>query len=221
MPVVVFDRPTALNQKLISEIGKSQRLRIVNTLKRTQGLSVNELSEKLGMSYMGIKQHCVELQKNGYLVTWRRPKKIGRPELAYRLTRQAHELFPTASNGVTIALLAAARQFYGPAAPEKLLFRVFQDYAAAYAKKVRGDSPVERLKWLARVRDAEGCMAEFQETGAGARLVEFHSPILDLLEHYPIAARLETDTLQQAIGGTLRREEATASGLYCCIHWLT
>lgn len=210
-----------MNQKLISEIGKSQRLRIINTLKRTQGLSVNELTRKLGMSYMGIKQHCIDLQKNGYLDTWRRPKGIGRPELAYRLTRRAHELFPNASNEATITLLAAAAQLYGPTAPEKLLFRLFQDRTDRYAKKVRGQTPGERLQWMARLRDHEGCMAEYETTAEGPRLVEFHSPILDLMERYPIAARLETDMLQRVVGGSLRREDATASGLYCCIHWLT
>ena len=63
-----------MNQRLITEIGKSQRLRLVNRLKRTQGLSVGELAEALGMSYMGVKQICVELERLGYLDTWRRPK---------------------------------------------------------------------------------------------------------------------------------------------------
>ncbi len=213
-----------MNQKLISEIGKSQRLRIVNTLKRTQGLSVNELSRKLDMSYMGIKQHCVELEKNGYLDTWRRPKgpkNIGRPEMAYRLTRSAHELFPHTSNAATLSLLGAAAQLYGPTAPEKLLFRLFQEKTTGYRSKVRGETPRERARWLARLRDHEGCMTEFSATGPQASLVEFHSPILDLIEAYPIVMRLESEMMQNVLGCSVRREDATASGLYCCIHWLT
>ena len=38
-----------VNQRLIAEIGKSQRLRVVNRLKRTQGLSVGELATALGI----------------------------------------------------------------------------------------------------------------------------------------------------------------------------
>ncbi len=212
-----------MNQKIIHEIGKSQRLRIINALKRTQGMSVNELSRKLDMSYMGIKQHCIELEKNGYVDTWRRPKgpkSIGRPEMAYRLTRSAHELFPSTSNATTIALLNAAAQLYGPSAPEKLLFRIFQEKTAEYRRKVRGEEPRERARWLARLRDNEGCMAEYIEEAESASLVEYHSPVLDLIEAYPIVARLETEMLQRVLGAPLRREDATASGLYCCIHWL-
>ena len=52
-----------MNQRLISEIGRTQRLEIINSLKRTRGMSVNELVEKMKMSYMGIKQHCLTLQR--------------------------------------------------------------------------------------------------------------------------------------------------------------
>ena len=62
----------------------TQRLEIVNALKRSRGLSVNELVDRMRMSYMGIKQHCLTLQRDGYLDTWRRPQKMGRPEMVYR-----------------------------------------------------------------------------------------------------------------------------------------
>ncbi|PYL22763.1 MAG: transcriptional regulator, partial [Verrucomicrobia bacterium] len=58
-----------MNQRLIAEIGRTQRLLIINTLKRSRGMSVNELVEKMKMSYMGIKQHCLTLQRDGYLDT--------------------------------------------------------------------------------------------------------------------------------------------------------
>ena len=77
--------------KRISEVGRSQRMRIVDALKKTQGLSVNELGERLKLSYMGVKQHCDELERNGFVDTWRRPKPIGRPEMIYRLTAKGRK----------------------------------------------------------------------------------------------------------------------------------
>src|SRR5436305_8554971 len=102
-----------MNQKMLAEIGRTQRLEILNSLKRSKGMSVNELVRKMKMSYMGIKQHCLTLQRDGYLDTWRRPQKMGRPEMGYRLTRRSHDLFPTASNRLTIDLLKAAQDVYG------------------------------------------------------------------------------------------------------------
>ncbi len=204
-----------MNQRLISEIGKSQRLAIVNQLKRTQGLSVNELSDRLKMSYMGVKQHCIELAKERYLDTWRRPKPIGRPEMVYRLTQRAHELFPTSSNEATIELLESAKQLFGPTSPEKLLFLMFQRKSDRYATRVKEGTLPERAKWLARLRDADGHMANCESEG-GLRIVEHHCPIRDLLVAFPIVARLEAEMFQRLLRAPVRREETNASGLFCC-----
>lgn len=208
-----------MNQKLIAQIGKSQRLQVINKLKRTHGLAVSELAAKLGMSYMGVKQHCIDLHKDGYLDTWRRPKPMGRPEMVYRLTKRAHELFPTASNSFTIELLESAKKLYGPAAADKLLFTVFQKKEERYIERVKGDTLPQRTKWLVRLRDNEGFMSEF-ESEDGLRVVEHHSPILDLLQAFPIVARLEGEMIQRVLRAPVRREESTVSGLYCCTFYV-
>src|SRR5438067_1823669 len=102
-----------MNQRLLAEIGRTQRLEILNSLKRTKGMSVNELVGKMGMSYMGIKQHCITLHRDGYLDTWRRPQKMGRPEMVYRLTRRSHDLFHSDSNQFTLDLLKSIQEIHG------------------------------------------------------------------------------------------------------------
>src|ERR1700747_696610 len=144
-----------MNQRLISEIGRTQRLDIINSLKRTRGLSVNELVDKMNMSYMGIKQHCITLHRDGYLDTWRRPQKMGRPEMVYRLTRRAHDLFQADSNRFTLEMLESAQWSYGPNAPEKLLYNLFERKCASVKEKVKGVTVAERAKSLARIRDTE------------------------------------------------------------------
>src|SRR2546423_6013177 len=148
-----------MNQRLLAEIGRTQRLEILNSLKRTRGMSVNELVDKMGMSYMGIKQHCLTLQRDGYLDTWRRPQKMGRPEMVYRLTRRSHDLFPIDSNQFTLELLRSIGDIYGANAPEKLLYNIFANRTSGLKAKVKGENVVERAKWLARVRDGEGYIA--------------------------------------------------------------
>ena len=119
-------------------------------------MSVNELVDKMKMSYMGIKQHCLTLERDGYLDTWRRPQKMGRPEMVYRLTRRTHDLFQSDSNQFTLELLRSVQEIYGPNAAEKLLFNLFERKTAALKEKVKGETVTERAKWLARTRDSEG-----------------------------------------------------------------
>lgn len=210
-----------MNQRLIAEIGKSQRLRLVNRLKRTQGMSVNELAQALGMSYMGIKQHCIELQKLGYLDTWRRPKldtHVGRPELIYRLTQKAHQLFPVASNTMTLALLEEAQALYGPTAASKLLFMVFQRKTEAYLGRVRAETAEERIRQFAALRDTEGYMAEVEKDETLWQIIEHHSPMADLLDAYPmLIPRLEQEMFGKVLRMPVKREQTAASGLYWCV----
>src|SRR5215467_3211166 len=184
-----------MNQRLISEIGRTQRLDIINSLKRTKGLSVNELVEKMGMSYMGIKQHCITLHRDGYLDTWRRPQKMGRPEMVYRLTRRTHDLFQAESHQFTVDLLKAAEEIYGPNAPEKLLYNVFQKKTAALKSKAKGETVAERAKWLAHVRDAEGYMAELinNDQKGGPQNCWVQSASLNPLGPLPSIWRFEQD----------------------------
>src|SRR4029077_3956486 len=206
-----------MNQRLLAEIGRTQRLEIINSLKRTKGMSVNELVGKMGMSYMGIKQHCLTLQRDGYLDTWRRPQKMGRPEMVYRLTRRSHDLFAADSNQFTLELLRSVKDIYGTNAPEKLLYNVFEKRTAALQAKVKGENIVERAKWLNKVRDNEGYMAQFgSPERRGPHTLECHSPVLNLLEKYPIIARLEQDMFEAILGTNVRREETHTSGLYEC-----
>ncbi|PYL14961.1 MAG: transcriptional regulator [Verrucomicrobia bacterium] len=207
-----------MNQRLLAEIGRTQRLEILNSLKRTRGMSVNELVAKMKMSYMGIKQHCLTLQRDGYLDTWRRPQRMGRPEMVYRLTRRTHDLFPTDSNQFTFELLKSSHEIYGSNAPEKLLYNVFERKGAALKAKAKGDTVADRAKWLAKVRDGEGYMAQFvtEEKEGGPQILECHSPILNLLDRYPIVGRLEQDMFAAVLDTRVRREETRNSGLYEC-----
>ena len=50
----------------------------------------------------------------------------------------------------------------------------------------------------------------------GPQILECHSPILNLLEKYPIVARLEQEMFEAVLGTSVRREETRTSGLYEC-----
>lgn len=160
------------NARVISErmpippLTRGQRMEVLSVLKRTGGLPVRPLAVRMGMSYMGVKQYCLELEKNGFLETWRQPRGVGRggrPEILYRLTDRAHSLFPPAQNDLTLELLEAVQKVYGSASPEKLLFTVFQNRAGHYSQQLpKYGSLALRTALFARLRDQEGCMSELE-----------------------------------------------------------
>ncbi len=207
-----------MSQKLIAAVARSARLRVLNVLKRTQGLSVQELADHLGMSYMGIKDLCMDLQARGLLDGRREPRpegNTGRPRILYRLTERANDLFPAASNPLTLELLDAAKKLFGPAAAEKLLMLVWQQKAAALEEKVQGPDPETRAAALANSRDAAGHMAVVEKGGDGRiSIIEHHCPFLDVLRAYPVVARLEMEMFRRLLGTAVERHEENAAGLY-------
>jgi predicted ArsR family transcriptional regulator len=116
---------------------------------------------------------------------------------------------------MTIELLEAAQKLFGPAAPEKLLLLVFKKKSEHYQTRLKGNTVAERAKWLARLRDHEGYMSGCEIVVGEIRIIEHHSPIFDLLRAFPLVARLEAEMFARVLGTAVRREENSASGLFC------
>ncbi len=200
--------------KVARDIARPQTFAILDLLKRSTGMPVKDIAKALKMSYMGIKQHCVAMEKKGLLDTWRRPKETGRPEKLYRLTPKAGAFYPEVGNELTADLLQSIQQLYGPTAPDKLLFNYFSRKADNYLKKVKGKSVAERATAFARLRDQEGHCAEVEyDHQMGFRIVEYHSPLKEIAQAYPSVRRMEATMFARILGVEVQRTEERASGL--------
>lgn len=200
---------------LLREMLHSPVLEILQHLKRSTGMPVRELSTLMKMSYMGVKQHCVELEKAGFLDTWRRPKGAGRPEKLYRVTPKANVIFGLHGTSLALDLLATAERVYGETAPPKLLYSYFQAKTESWAPKLaKAETLPERAKLLAKLRSAEGCISEL-ETGADGQitLVEHHRPLRELAKTHDIVDELECEMIERLLGCEVRRSVEEVSGL--------
>lgn len=175
---------------------------VLSELKRSGGMSVGELAERLGMSYMGMKTRCLALEKSGHITSRNVHNGTGRPRLIYRLSARGQENFPASDNRLAIGLLREALELFGPTAAEKLLFRYFQRQASRYAAAMsEAGGPEEKLATLARLREAEGCMARVE----GDVLVESHCPLQGVFDAFPQAIPMEEALISKALGEPVQR----------------
>ncbi len=204
--------------KLLRKFAKSQKYLILAEIKRSQGLSVSQLSERIQLSYMGVKQHCVALEKEGYLDTWRRPKGMGRPEKAYRLTPLAQEFFPSESTHFTGEILESLEQIYGPAAPEKILFQIYQNQTVRLQGKIKGVTTEDRVRSFVALRDSDGYMSEyyFSPDLRKHQIIEYNSPLLPIMQKFPMMVQLDTTMVENVLGIKVVREQEQVVGLYRC-----
>jgi predicted ArsR family transcriptional regulator len=201
--------------RVARDIARPQMFAIMDLLKRSTGMSVKDLAKQLKMSYMGIKQHCVEMEKKGLVDTWRNAKEIGRPEKLYRLTEKASSFYPEIGNELTSEILHSVQELYGPNAPDKLLFSFFSKKTENYLKKIKGLTASEKAASFARLRDMEGHCAEFEvDHDLGTmQIVEYHSPFKEIAQTYPSVRRMEELMFSRVLGTSIQRSEESASGL--------
>lgn len=205
--------------KFLKKVAKNPKLLILTEIKRSQGLSVSELCDRVGLSYMGVKQHCIALERDGYLDTWRRPKGMGRPEKAYRLTDVAQEFFPTESSNFTTEILNSIQEVYGPTAPDKILYNIYKHEADKIREKVKDGNLEQKMRQLASIREERGYMSEYYFNRESGRhmITEFNSPILSCVDHYPVIRDLERQMFEQILEVKIDRNEERVSGLYKCM----
>ena len=187
-----------MKTKLLNRNPNSPKLSILREIKRSQGLSVTELCQRVGLSYMGIKQHCIGLEREGYVDTWRRPKGMGRPEKAYRLTEGAKEFFPSRYPQFSL--------------------HIYKAETARYEIKLQKLDGEARFRGLALLREEDGYMAEysFDNSARLHRITEFNSAIADCLESFPVIHDYERQLFEKVLRTKVRREEERVGGLYRC-----
>lgn len=200
--------------KLIRDLARPRVFTIIDTLKRSTGMTAGEMCRALKMSPTAVKQHCADLQKQGLVDTWRRSGTGGRPEKLWRLTAKAAHFYPDAGNELAMELLQCIQQLHGTQAPDKLLFMVFTRKAELYQKKVKGKSIADRATSLAKLRDAEGHSSKLElHPVEGLRIVEYHNPLKEIAEAWPAIKRIEEQMISKVLNSQVTRTEQRVSGL--------
>jgi predicted ArsR family transcriptional regulator len=201
--------------KILRQVSKPHWFEIIELIKCSHGLSVGELSQALGMSYMGIKKHCLAMHKLGYLETWRRPKDIGRPEKIYRLSAKLNALFPGIGDEVSLAILEAATQVESIAA-EKILFAFFRHLGETMQPEVNASSVPERAAQLAKARTSRGYFSKVDTAEDGSlALAEWHNPLAPLFDRFPMVERMECQMFEKLLGAHITRKVERINALVC------
>jgi predicted ArsR family transcriptional regulator len=204
---------------LLQEIVHSPVLDIILLLKKSDGLSVKELCVPMKMSYMGVKQHLMELEKKRLVETGRRPKPTGRPEKIYRVGRRLDPLFPERGNRWTLALLETADQVFGERGAEKLLFSLAQQRQMQWQRALQGLDFGARVRGLVRFRLEEGFLTVARPVEGAVELVDCHDPCGEVAAQYPLVRELDRECVEAAMGVPVRCSvEESGSGRRVIFH---
>ncbi len=197
-----------MRKSLLFGAGQGARLAVLNLIKRSHnGLGVKQIATELGMSYMGVKSHCVTLASEGYLTTWREPAPKGRPLMFYRLTESGEGLFAEPGLGLALSFLRDAGKLFGGTSAQKLLALHYRAEAERYRGMISSGDINERVRTLVRLRDREDRMVVLSIDGERWEIHEYHNPHAALMRQYPVAVNLEETMIGEVLGVPVRRTE--------------
>lgn len=195
----------------------STREEILDLIKRRGEMNVKDLSQKIGISAMGVRQHLATLEREK-LVQWRiQRQKIGRPIQMFSLTESAENLFPSTYGQLIISLLDQLAMIDGPEKVLKLLKSRQEHLRTEYRKRLEGIKGEERFRVLAKIRDEEGYLCEYHVNSSGDHcIVEHHCPIASVARKYPEVCSFEQELFEQALETKLVRNEYLIAGGKSC-----
>jgi predicted ArsR family transcriptional regulator len=204
--------------------GKTRRA-ILKLLKTEGALDAAELAERLGLTTMAVRQHLYALEREKFVTAEERPVPLGRPAKHWVLTREADRLFPDAYAELSVALLGALGDAFGPSGLQRVLASRCARQQVDYAARISPSASLkEKLQQLARVRTEEGYMAEVKAAGKGSFLfVENHCPICAAATACLGFCQIELELFRKVLGPgvAIEREEHIVSGDRRCAYRIT
>lgn len=197
----------------------STRKNIVILLKRSGGMSIEELSKVIEITPMGIRQHLIALEKKGMVTYFIKKRGIGRPGFIYMLSEAADDHFPKAYDNLALGMLRDIQEHDGQEKVDKLFSwrreRLLKLKKDALASRNGVDDTLQVLKELL---EAEGYFAELSKNGKNYYLKQYHCPIHKVALEFKEACKHELLLYRELIDKNITREQAISEGAPCCLY---
>jgi predicted ArsR family transcriptional regulator len=196
--------------------------RLLHALKAAGPQTAAALAERLSVTPVAVRQQLERLDAAGLVAFEDTRETVGRPKRVWRLSEAGQQRFPENHAGLTLELISAVVAVFGEAGLDRLIgHREAQTLATYRAALAASTTLVDKVAALARLRDAEGYMAEMSAAEDGSLLlIENHCPICIAATQCQNLCRSELTVFQAALGETaeITRIDHIAAGARRCAY---
>jgi predicted ArsR family transcriptional regulator len=198
------------------------RREILEALRRSAGLTADQLAETLGVTAMAIRKHLAALQSQGLLTAQIERRPIGRPVYIYALAPTARDLFPQQYQELTTDLIDDLRAIDGGKKVALLFERRAERLYEQLCPAMEGSALPERLAILTDYLDTQGYLAEWEPTPEGDYLLKEHNcAIYGVAQCAPEVCACELDLFRRLLDGAdIEREQHVIDGDHLCCYRL-
>lgn len=200
------------------EHDSSTRKTIVKMLKTDGPLGVGEMAKRLGITEMAVRRHLNTLERDGFIESSIVRQSMGRPMHVYSLTEAAEDLFPKNYHTLTLDLLGELEDSSDHTKIGKLFGKRKEKLLKKYMQSMDGKPLEHKVAVLADIQNANGYMAEWEQTKDGFVLKEFNCPISQVANRYNEACECEQQLFEDLLGTEIERTECLAKGGGKCVY---
>lgn len=191
---------------------------VLDLLRRGEGLTVNDLTEKLEVTATAVRQRLDRLESAGYLERRKHSHGRGRPTFAYFLTDLGWRQVGVTYTDLAISLWSEILAIPDSQLRSEIIQRVSQRMGRAFRDLLPEGTLDDRMRSLANVMLSRRIPASF-EREAGIPVLAVHAcPYPDLVQRDQDRSlcRLEQEVLSQAIGQQMELSQCKLDGHGCC-----
>lgn len=195
------------------------RKSIILLLRKSGGMSIDELSKKINITPMGVRQHLLSLENRG-LVTYAAKKHgIGRPGFIYSLTEIADELFPKSYDRFAIGILRDIEKHEGKEKIEKI-FTWRREKLLGIRKESLGPkaSLDDILSGLKNMLEFEGYMVELSRQNGHYHLMQYNCPIQKIAFEFSSVCSHELQLYRDLFRKNISRQQSLPEGSTSCLY---
>ncbi len=196
----------------------STKDKILELLKKTGFMSVNDLTEQLNITHMAIRKHLSQLEKDRLIQSSELKQPMGRPLQLYSLTDKGERLFPKNYEGITLEFLHDIEKMNGKKVIENLFKKREERLTEEISARLANLSGSDKIRELVHIQNEKGYMADFSQLKEDSfELVEHNCPILAVAKEYTVACNCETRMFQEVLkNAKVTRTSCKTEGDHAC-----
>ncbi|ASB89022.1 transcriptional regulator [Bacillus sonorensis] len=179
----------------------STKDKILELLKKEKQLTVNQLSNYLGITEMAVRKHLNVLERDSLLTISEVRQPMGRPLLVYSLSPKAEELFPKNYEHMAVEFLHDLKELHGEDIIDYLLEKRSERQKNSYLPNMRGKTASEKIEELTTIQNGKGYMADVTKIDDETyEIVEHNCPIFAVAKEFKKACACETEMFKKVLG---------------------
>lgn len=196
---------------------------LLDLIKRKGAISTDEAVEHTELAKTTLREHFLQLERDGYIQREYVRSGPGRPSLQYQMTQKGNSLFPSYESALIRELLNYLKS-KGDEQTIQEFFRAFWEERIEKARRRMDKFPESdfesRLEALAHMLEEEGFMPEFDlDEEAGTLTVkECNCPLSEVVKETQLPCKLEAMFYKKLFSEQAERTTYIAEGDHACTY---